>query len=118
MIYIILTFAIIFNAVANIFMKIGMMKIGNLQGLSIITIVQKMAMNYILWSGITCFVIALGAYSYVLSKMNLSIAYPLMTSCGYAIVVLTSILYLKESFNLIQIFGLVSIIAGVWMITR
>jgi len=45
------------------------------------------------------------AYGYVLTKMNLSIAYPIMTSMGFMIVVLASWLFLGERITLIQTIG-------------
>ncbi|MFH1228330.1 MAG: SMR family transporter [Planctomycetota bacterium] len=116
MLYVILILAIVFNAAANILMKYGMTKGGSLDGLKITEMLSKMAGNYILWSGVGCFILALMAYSYVLSKMNLSVAYPIMTSCGYAIVIVTSVFFLKETLNWVQVAGLVLITAGVWMV--
>ncbi|MFA5793639.1 MAG: SMR family transporter [Candidatus Brocadiia bacterium] len=116
MLYVILTLAIVFNALANILIKVGMTKGGSLDGLKITEMLLRMAGNYILWLGVTCFILALVAYSYALSKMNLSIAYPIMTSCGYAIVILVSVLFMKEVLNWVQISGLILITAGVWMV--
>jgi len=58
------------------------------------------------------------AYGYVLSKMNLSIAYPLMTSIGFLIVTLVSWVFLKETITLIQIGGFILILLGVWMVAK
>lgn len=86
MIFLSLAIAVVLNATANILIKVGMLKIGNLDSLRFLEIMNKMAKNYILWLGCLCFAIALVAFSYALSKVNLSIAYPIMTSLGYAIV--------------------------------
>ena len=51
-------------------------------------------------------------------KTDLSVAYPIMTSLGFVIVVLVSWLFLKETITLIQFTGLALIIAGVWMVAR
>lgn len=61
---------------------------------------------------------ALVAYSYALSKINISIANPIMTSIEYAIVILSSVLFLKETLNNIQVIGILFIIFGVWMVAR
>lgn len=98
--------------------KIGMLKIGDLDGLRFSEIRNKIATNYILWLGCFCFVIAFVAYSYALSKVNLSIAYPIMTSLGYAILILSSVFFLKETLNSIQVIGILFIIFGVWMVTQ
>lgn len=116
MLYVILVIAIVSNACANILIKIGMSRGGSLDGLKITEILSKMVGNYILWSGVACFALNLAAYSYALSRMNLSIAYPVMVSCSFVIVALASVLFMQEVLNWMQVGGLVLIIAGVWMV--
>ena len=113
-----LVIAVLLNATANILMKVGMTRTGGLDGLSVSEILLKMLSNYLLWAGCVSFALALVAYSYVLSKVNLSVAYPVMTSLGYIIVVLSSVFFLKESLSPVQITGVIVIIAGVWMVAR
>lgn len=114
--YLILTLAIVFNAIANILIKIGMLKVGGGKGL--LEMGLKAASNPAILLGIASFVIALVAYGYVLSKLNLSIAYPIMTSMGFLIVILASWLLLGETITLVQLFGFIIIISGVWMVAR
>jgi multidrug transporter EmrE-like cation transporter len=116
--YLVLGIAIITNAVANILMKIGMNKVGGLDIDSLNDIIHKFLLNYIVWLGILFFGIALVSYSYVLSHIQLSIAYPIMTSLGFVIVIVTSLLYLDEKLTLIQLFGIFSIIVGVWLVAK
>jgi multidrug transporter EmrE-like cation transporter len=47
--------------------------------------------------GILSFILGLVGYGYVLSKMKLNIAYPLMTSICFLIITLASRFFLKES---------------------
>jgi len=114
--YIILVLAIIFNAIANILMKVGMLK--EKQSTNLIGFIISMTLNPILLGGIICFALGLAAYCYVLTKLNLSIAYPIMTSLGYVIVIIASWLFLKETITLVQIAGFGFIIAGVWMVAH
>ncbi len=53
---------------------------------------------------------------YVLNKINLSIAYPLMTSIGFIIVVSFSIFFLSEKVVPLQVLGLFLILTGVWLV--
>ena len=111
--YVILGFAIIFNAMANILMKMGMLRVdGNSD---IFHMASKSITQPTIPLGIISFVLALICYLYVLSKLNLSIAYPIMTSMGFLIVILASWAFLKESITTIQVVGFVFIILGVWM---
>jgi multidrug transporter EmrE-like cation transporter len=113
---IILVMAIVFNALANILIKVGMLKAGQLNNLP--SLIKYMLGQPFLYAGVFSFGLALVAYSIVLSKLNLSVAYPLMVSLGLIIVVLASYFALKETITFIQIAGFVFIIAGVWMVAR
>jgi len=115
-VYFILSFAIILNALANILMKVAMRK--HDKTIETVKMVTEALSNPILFLGILSFVFALVAYCYVLSKLNLSIAYPIMTSLGFLIVILASWLFLGEAITKIQIIGFICIIAGVWMVAR
>ncbi len=112
--YVILILAITFNAVANILMKIGMLK--GKQGTGFADFMLGTITNPALIAGVVCFAIGLAAYCFVLTKLNLSVAYPVMTSVGYVIVIIASWLFLKETITAIQIAGFSLIIAGVWMV--
>jgi multidrug transporter EmrE-like cation transporter len=99
-------------------MKVGMNKVGGLNMGSLPGWLISMISNPFVFSGLFCFGLALVAYNYVLSQLNLSIAYPIMTSVGYCIVIVASWLFLKEKIVPLQVFGFVLIIAGVWMVAR
>ena len=113
---IIFCIAITMNALANIFMKIGMTKANKISELSISVIFQKMILNIWVILGVLCFGIALLAYNYVLSHIKLSVAYPIMTSVGFVIVVTVSYLFLNEKLEIWQIIGIVLITIGVWFV--
>jgi multidrug transporter EmrE-like cation transporter len=112
----VLALAIILNALANILMKVAMHK--QSKTTEIIEVITQAFTNPTLFLGILSFALALVAYCYVLSKINLSIAYPIMTSLGFLIVILASWLFLGETITKIQIVGFICIIAGVWMVAR
>ena len=114
--YVILFLAITFNAVANILMKVGMLKEKPVTGVA--EFIKGMILNPVLMAGMICFALGLAAYCYVLTKLNLSVAYPIMTSVGYVIVIIASWLFLKETITAIQIAGFSLIIAGVWMVAH
>ena len=113
---VVLSFAIVCNATANILIKVGMNKVGDTKG--IWELAKKAVMQPQLIAGIISFILAFVSYSYILTKLNLSIAYPIMVSMGIVIVVTVSYLFLCESINIIQIIGFALIIAGVWMVAK
>ena len=110
-----LIFALLANAVANILIKEGM----NGKPLSLadpLATCKAIALNPVLLLGVTFFGLALAAYSFVLSHVKLSVAYPIMTTAGFVIVGLYSVLKLGESVSLVQGLGVVFILGGVWMV--
>jgi multidrug transporter EmrE-like cation transporter len=113
---IILIVAIVMNALANILIKLGMKDGEGLTGLP--ELIKYAIGQPFLYAGVVSFGLALVAYSIVLTKLNLSIAYPIMVSMGLIIVVLVSYFALKESITFLQIVGFIFIIAGVWMVAR
>ena len=114
--YLILGCAIVCNAVANILIKVGMMKLSKTT--EMIEMIKGAVFNPAIIAGISFFVIALGGYSYILSKLNLSVAYPIMTSVGYMIVILASWLFLHETITWIQVVGFCLILSGVWCVAQ
>ncbi len=116
--YWILGFAIVCNALANVLIKVGMNRAGGLKLTSMQDIVHKFMLNWVIWLGILFFGLTLIAYANVLSNLNLSVAYPIMTSLGFVIVTLVSVLFLHEKLVLVQVFGIFVIAFGVWLVAR
>lgn len=116
MLYILLAAAIFLNASANILIKAGMRHMGSLAGKSAVEVGVGMITNPFLISGVISFAVTLALYSLVLSKMNLSVAYPIMTSLGLLVVTTYCYLFFSEKISFIQWAGYILIIAGVWMV--
>ena len=112
----ILVLAIVFNALANILMKVGMARVGKPD--EPLKLVQEAVKQPALLLGLVSFGLALFAYSYVLTKLNLSIAYPIMISMGLVIVIFASHFILNETITIAQIIGFVLIFGGVWLVAR
>jgi len=113
--YIALAFALVTNACANILIKTGM-KGGLPQGAGVSGIVRGILLNPIVVAGVVLFGLQMVFYAYALSRIPLSTAYPLMTSVGFLIVVTASVVMLNETLSLIQVLGLILIMAGVAMV--
>ncbi|MDD3363617.1 MAG: SMR family transporter [Syntrophomonas sp.] len=110
-----LVLAILCNAFANVLIKYGMQ---HMVAGTAWKHVLGMLVNIPVISGIFLFGLALIFYSWVLGKMNLSIAYPIMTSVGFLIVILFSWLFFKETISTVQIIGSFLILSGVWMVAQ
>ena len=114
--YIFLTIALVFNAVANILMKAGMLNAPE-------ELTPKAQIMHYLTSwpvivGVGLFALNVVAYTQALVKIPLSIAYPLMTSLGFLIVVAASAYFFKEHISPLQMVGFALIITGVILITK
>ncbi len=114
-VHFVLVFALVANAVANILIKEGM-KARDLSLTDMMGTFKAIAFNPVVLAGLVFFGLALGAYSFVLSQLKLSVAYPIMTSAGFLIVVSYSFLKLNESVTAVQLGGMALILAGVWMV--
>ncbi|MBT6068510.1 EamA family transporter [Candidatus Peregrinibacteria bacterium] len=112
--YLFLITALVFNAAANILMKIGS---GNLSYLTEYGLIKGLMKNYILVIGLGLFAVNVVFYTMALSKINLSIAYPIMTAGGIFIIVLISTLFLKESLSAGQMIGLLFLLVGIILVT-
>lgn len=97
-------------------MKLGAQRIGTAS--LTITGLKAFITNPFIWGGLISFGLALLFYTYVLTKMNLSVAYPIMTALGFLIVVTFSAFYLHETIQLPQIIGLVLIVGGLYLIAQ
>jgi multidrug transporter EmrE-like cation transporter len=70
-----------------------------------------------LWIGGVCYVVSVGIWLMVLSRVQVGAAYP-MGSVGYIVATILGVLWLGESLSLLRIAGLVTICLGVFMISR
>lgn len=114
--YALLTLALVLNAAANVFMKAGMRAAGRLAAEA--SLLDKYVLNPFLWAGLTSFAVALVFYTLALAKMPLSLAYPIMTTVGFAIVLTASAIFFEERLNTVQYVGIGLIAVGVWLAAR
>jgi len=99
------------NAGANILMKVSALRLEARGQVSAIG--QFLEPWFVV--GAASFVLALVAYRKALQSFPLSVAYPLMTSCGYLIVLAASFFFLKETLSPKQLAGIACLVLGVWL---
>jgi drug/metabolite transporter (DMT)-like permease len=105
-------------AVGQLLLKLGMIKVGRVSSLaSAPSMILNALLNPIVLSGLAVFGISALSWLVVLSRVKLSIAYP-MVSLGYVAVVLFSWRIFKESVEPITIVGCLAIAVGVFLISR
>lgn len=112
----ILLLAVFLNALGNVLIKIGMNQTGALDLTQPLRVLTSIFLNPGVIAGVTFYVLALAGYSYTLSRMNLSTAYPIMSGLGFLAVLGISALFLQEKLQPFQLAGCVVILLGVWMV--
>jgi multidrug transporter EmrE-like cation transporter len=119
MIYVLLLAGIILNALASLFIKAGMNKIGEFSfGFhSLFNIAFKVAASPFFLLGLACYVVSLVIWVLVLSRLEVSIAYP-MVSIGYVINAVLAYMWLGEDLSLVRIIGIIVICGGVVLVAR
>jgi len=111
--------AITASTIAQALLKYGMDKAGGfvLSGPEFWPSVQRVVIQPYMWGGLFLVVIGVPLWLQVLSKLPLSVAYPLV-SVGYIISLLIGAFILKESITPMRIFGVALIIGGVIAVSR
>lgn len=113
--YLFLTVALTLNATANLFLKMGADRLGSFEGPGVI---RGILTNYFLVAGVILFGLNILFYVAALTRLNLSIAYPVMMAGGVLIVVSASVLYFQESLTIAQILGILFLMAGLVLVTH
>jgi multidrug transporter EmrE-like cation transporter len=117
--YLLLAACMLLNALANFVIKLAVR--GQQFQLDLAHLgetLKHLATNPVLWGGVACFGVALVGYSIVLSRLNLSTAYPVMAGGGFLLVFVLSALYLREAVTMSQFGGALCIVLGMWLLLR
>ena len=105
--------------VGQLFLKMGMLRMGRFS-LNISTIVQqytRVLLNPFIIAGIIGFALSMLVWLYVLSRLELSIAYPFV-ALNYVLILFASYFLLKETITPLKIMGVAVIVLGVYLISR
>lgn len=110
-----LALALLANASANLLIRWGM-KDRTLSLSQPALLVRGILLNGRVLTGIALFALSVLAYAFALSRIRLTVAYPVMTSLGLVIVMLLSYLLLGERITPPQLVGTGLILAGVLLV--
>jgi multidrug transporter EmrE-like cation transporter len=110
---------VMLNAAAQLFLKEGMRRIGHFEFVwaNIVPIGFMVAGNLFVLSGLVCYVISVAVWLLVLSRVEVSFAYPLL-SVGYIVNAVAGYYLFQENLSLTRITGILIICVGVYFITR
>jgi len=116
-----LVIALTLNATANLMIKFGMERFkaaGVTTADGAVAVGSALLTNWVLIAGLCCFALNVGFYAYALKGLPISVAYPIMVTVGFAIIVTVAGMYLHERLTTGQWIGVCLILIGVWLVAR
>ncbi len=109
--------SVLLNSAAQLFLRKGMLLIGESGIGSLFTHMGALITNLWLWGAMICYAFSIFLWMSVLSKVEVSFAYPFL-SVGYIVVAISGYLLFNESLSLTRILGILVICIGVYLISR
>lgn len=110
---------VLLNAAAQLALKASVRDTGaiELNAAAALPTALRLATEPWLWFGLTCYVISVVVWILALSRVEVSIAYP-MLSLGYIVNAFAAWAWLGESMNPAKVIGIGIIILGVFVLAR
>lgn len=109
--------SVLLNAAAQIFIRKGMLSIGTFDVSNFFGSISVLMTNVWLWGAFLCYALSIVLWLSVLSKVEVSYAYPYL-SIGYIVVAVAGYMLFNESLTKMRILGIVVICIGVYLISR
>ena len=111
-------FTVVTNGLAQILLKQGMLSLGpiSLSGADLSRAIPAVALNPYVIGGMAMFVISMSSHLIVLSKVELSFAYPFL-SLAYVLVTICSVYLFGDQVGPLRIAGIGLIIVGTVLIS-
>lgn len=112
-------FTVMTNAAAQLMLKYGMMQLGELSFAGVNPVLKLLQIVFSPWIffGLCVFVISMASHLYVLSKVELSFAYPFL-SLAYVAVAVFAYYVFREDLNALRIAGIGFICIGTVLIAQ
>jgi multidrug transporter EmrE-like cation transporter len=110
---------VLLNAAAQLLLKAGTNAVGHFEFAAgnIVPVGFRLATEPHIMGGMACYAISLVVWIMGLSRVPVSVAYPLL-SMGYVVNLLAAWWLLGESFTPAKVAGIGFIVVGVWLIAR
>ncbi len=110
---------VLLNAAAQLCLKEGMRRIGHFEFVwaNIIPVGLQVAGNFHVIGGIALYVVSVAIWLLVLSRVEVSFAYPLL-SVGYIVNAVAGFYLFQENLSLSRVAGILIIIVGVYFVTK
>lgn len=109
--------SVLLNCAAQLLIRKGMMTIGEINVSNVTQMLVPMMTNLYLWLAMFCYAFSIFLWMAVLSKVEVSYAYPFL-SIGYVVAAIAGYYLFGENISLIRIVGIAVICLGVFLISR
>ncbi len=115
----IILLGVLLNAAAQLMLKEGMRRIGyfDFALANAVPIALQVARNVFIIGGLVLYVVSVAVWLLVLSRVEVSFAYPLL-SVGYIVNAVAGYYLFQENLSLTRITGIFIIVVGVYFVTR
>ena len=110
---------VLLNAAAQLLLKAGTNTIGHFEfsGANLVPIGWKVATQPYILGGLMCYAISVVVWIMALSRVEVSIAYP-MLSIGYVVNAIAAYLLFGEAVGMQRLVGIGIIVVGVYVVAR
>lgn len=110
---------VLLNAAAQLLLKAGTNAVGHFEFHldNAVPVGWRLATEPHIMSGMVCYAVSLVVWIMALSRVPVSIAYP-MLSIGYVVNALVAYLWLGEDVNSLRLLGIGVIVIGVFIVAR
>jgi len=112
-------FGVLLNAVAQLLLKTGMNRIGHFDFVweNVVPIGWQVMTSLPIFIGMVCYVLSVVVWLLVLSRIEVSVAYP-MVSIGYVMASIAAWQLFGEALTPQRVLGILIIIVGVWLVSK
>jgi multidrug transporter EmrE-like cation transporter len=112
-------FGVLLNAAAQLLLKAGTNAIGHFEfsAANVLPIGWKVATQPYIVGGLSCYVVSVAIWILALSRVEVSIAYP-MLSIGYVVNAAAAYLLFGEAVSVQRLVGIGIIVLGVYVVAR
>ena len=110
---------VLLNAVAQLLLKQGMARIGSLaiDMAALSAAMPKLVASPFIWAGLLSYVISVAVWLVVLSRVDVSYAYP-MVGLGYVFATAVAWAVFHENVSPMRVVGMLVVCVGIYIIAR
>jgi multidrug transporter EmrE-like cation transporter len=110
---------VLLNAAAQLLLKAGTNAVGHFEfsAANIVPVGLRLALEPFILGGVACYVVSLVVWIMALSRVEVSVAYP-MLSIGYVVNAVAAWYLFGESLTALRLTGIGFIVVGVFLVAR